>query len=81
MFQFCQPREVLCAASQLKPVAACSLGHPETGEMFVISNRGAGDVWILTLSLFSARLLGSAVCHLFVYVVQKATKTEQVKRS
>lgn len=33
--------------SQLKPVAACSLGHPETGEMFVVTNRDAGDATCL----------------------------------
>lgn len=65
--------------SQLKPVAACSLGHPETGEMFVVTNRDAGDATclILTLSLFSARLLGSAVYDIFCLCCSKSHENRQ----
>lgn len=44
---FVSPERCLVLLSLLKPVAAWSLGHPETGEMFVVSNRVAGDATCL----------------------------------
>lgn len=65
-----QPSEVLLLRSQLKPVAACALGYPETGEMFVIATEDAGDATGLESAI--ARLLGNAVYQLLSYIAQKA---------
>ncbi|EOA98258.1 hypothetical protein Anapl_10758 [Anas platyrhynchos] len=56
--------------SKLKPVAACALGYPETGEMFVIATEDAGDATGLESAI--ARLLGNAVYQLLSYIAQKA---------
>lgn len=61
---------MLLPRSQLKPAAACALGYPETGEMFVIARRDAGDA--TGLESATARLLGNAVYQLLIYVAQKA---------
>jgi len=37
------PERCFLLLSQLTPLAACSLGHPETGEAFGITSRDAGD--------------------------------------
>lgn len=79
---FIGPERCFLSLSQLKPVAACSLGHPETGETFVITRRDAGDATclLLSLSLLSARLLGNAVSQLLGYVSQKVLKLYKAKR-
>lgn len=51
-------------------MAACALGYPETGEMFVIATEDAGDATGLESAI--ARLLGNAVYQLLSYIAQKA---------
>lgn len=68
--------------SQLKPVAACSLGPPEPGEMFVITNRDARDATYLDSDTEFALCKAIGKCCLSsFYVVQKAMKIHKAKRS